>query len=152
METIYLTTIIKAPIEICFDLARDIDAHQLSTSKTQEKVIAGKMSGLCELGDTITWQAVHFGIRQKLTVKITQMNKPFSFEDQMQQGIFASMKHIHHFKTVENTTIMTDEFIFEAPLGILGIIAEKLFLKTYMTNFLKVRNETLKSLAELHKK
>ncbi|GEN71408.1 hypothetical protein CLA01_14800 [Chryseobacterium lathyri] len=42
MATIYLETLIKADIHKVFDLARDIDLHQKSTSKTNEKAIAGR--------------------------------------------------------------------------------------------------------------
>jgi len=148
MTTIHLTTFINAPISVCFDLARDIDAHQLSTSRTKEKAIAGRLTGLCEEGDVITWKAVHFGIPQKLTVRITKLIKPNYFEDEMTKGAFSSMRHKHLFEEKENGTIMKDEFEFKAPFGILGTIAEKLFLRSYMTRFLKERNSFLKSLAE----
>src|SRR5579885_574846 len=146
MSLIQLTTIIDAPIEICFDLARSVDAHMVSTAHTKEKAIAGRTSGLFELGDTITWQAVHFGITQKLSVQITEMQEPFYFKDEMTKGIFASMKHKHYFETENGTTKMTDEFFFKAPLGILGRLAEKLFLEKYMRQLLVRRNEILKAL------
>ena len=148
MPTIHLTTIINAPIETCFDVARDVDVHQLSTSQTKEKAIAGRTSGLCEKGDVITWEAIHFGIKQKLTVCITEMEKYSMFEDEMTKGAFAYMKHKHQFDSVDEGTRMTDEFVFKAPFGILGRIAEKLFLTSYMTKFLLKRNRLLKSLAE----
>ena len=148
MATIYLTTFIEAPVQICFDLARDIDVHQLSTSKTKKKAIKGRMPGLCEKGDVITSQAFHFGIKQKLTVKITKMEPFLYFEGEMVKGAFSSMRHKHSFEVDKTGTKMTDEFFFKAPLGIFGSIAEKLFLIKYMTNFLKGRNSILKSLAE----
>jgi hypothetical protein len=64
-----LTTIINAPIEICFDLSRSIDLHQQSTQQTHEKAIAGRTTGLIELNEFVTWQATHFLITQKLTSK-----------------------------------------------------------------------------------
>jgi ligand-binding SRPBCC domain-containing protein len=148
MPTIKLTTIINAPIEICFDLSRDIDIHQQSTTKSKEIAIAGKTSGLCELNDEITWQARHFGIKQKLTVKITQMQKPYFYQDKMLKGAFKSLEHNHHFESNETQTIMKDVFGFESPLGILGVLVNKLFLTKYMTNFLKMRNQFLKEMAE----
>jgi len=54
MVTIYLETLIKADIHKVFDLARDIDLHQKSTSKTNEKAIAGRTSGLIEENETVT--------------------------------------------------------------------------------------------------
>ena|SRR5436190_15201912 len=148
MATIYITTFIEAPVQTCFDLARNIDAHQLSTSGTKVKVIAGRTSGLREEGDVITWQAVHFGIKQKLTVKVIKVEPFVYFEDEMIKGAFSSMTHKHSFEAHKKGTNMTDELTFKAPFGIFGSMAEKLFLKKYLTNFLKERNRILKSLAE----
>ena len=61
MPTIYLSTFIRATPTTTFDLSRSIDLHQISTKQTQEKVIAGRMSGLIELGESVTWRAKHFG-------------------------------------------------------------------------------------------
>ena len=74
MPTIDLKTEIKAKIEICFDLSCSIDLHTLSTSKTNEKAIDGRTSGLIVLDDFITWEATHFVVRQQLTSKITQLS------------------------------------------------------------------------------
>ncbi len=61
MPTIHLETIIRAPIDRCFDLMRNVEAHTLSTSKTHERAVAGKKSGLLTAGDEVTWGAVHLG-------------------------------------------------------------------------------------------
>ncbi|HPH47412.1 MAG TPA: SRPBCC family protein, partial [Chryseolinea sp.] len=98
MTTINLTTEIKATIERCFDLSRDVDAHKLSAKDTNEKAVSGRTSGLCELGDTVTWEAKHFGVIQNLTIEITQFNRPSFFEDKMVKGAFKSMRHQHHFE------------------------------------------------------
>lgn len=148
MAKINLITFIDASADIVFDLARDVDAHQLSTSTTKERAIAGRTSGLCQKDDIITWEAIHFGIKQRLTVRITKMNKPLVFEDEMVKGAFKSMKHVHTFKSEKNGTEMTDEFEYEVPLGFLGKLADSLFLKRYMTKFLSERNSVLKQMAE----
>lgn len=148
MTIIHLTTFIDAPVQTCFDLARNIDVHKQSASKTKEKAIAGRITGLCEEGDLITWEAFHFGFKQRLTVKITRMEPFVYFEDEMIKGAFSSMKHKHSFEVYQTGTKMTDAFEFKAPLGIFGIIAEKIFLARYMTEFLKERNKVIKSLAE----
>ncbi|MAC93916.1 MAG: hypothetical protein CMC96_00295 [Flavobacteriales bacterium] len=48
----------------------------------------------------------------------------------------------------ETTTLMIDLFHFEAPLGPLGHLANVLFLKRYMKNFLLERNRAIKQKAE----
>lgn len=94
MPKIELQTEIKAERKIVFDLSRSIDLHQLSTAKTDEKAIAGKTSGLIDLGESVTWRAKHFGIYQNLTSKITEFESPNFFVDEMLKGAFKSFKHV----------------------------------------------------------
>ena len=148
MTTIKLLTKIKAPIDICFDVSRDIKVHELSTKNTNERAVAGKTSGLCELNDEITWQATHFGVRQRLSVKIIKVNRPIFFEDIMLKGAFNSMRHEHHFKQVDDFTEMIDIFNYKVPFGFLGNLFDKLLLKKYMTKFLTTRNQIIKEVSE----
>jgi len=148
MSKIYLETIINADIQTVFDLSRDIDLHQKSTFKTGEKAIAGKTSGLIELGETVTWRAKHLGFYQTHTSKITEMEKPNKFTDIMLKGRFKSFKHQHIFKKEGKNTIMTDILEFESPFGIIGKLFNKFFLKNYMKNFLLERNKIIKNTAQ----
>lgn len=88
MPKIVISTVINAPIQRCFDLARSIDFHQYTSARTGERAIAGTMSGLINKGETVTWKAKHFGITQTLTSVISEMNPPFMFEDCMLKGAF----------------------------------------------------------------
>jgi len=148
MPTIHLETYIKAHQQIVFDLARSIDLHQISTAHTNEKAVGGKVSGLIELGESVTWEARHFGIVQRLTSKVTEMNPPDYFVDEMVSGAFRSFKHEHIFIAKREGTLMTDIFSYVSPLGFLGIIADKLFLSAYMTKLLVIRNEAIRQHAE----
>jgi ligand-binding SRPBCC domain-containing protein len=148
MPKIELLTNINAPIQTVFDLSRSIDLHMESTKQTGEQAIAGKTSGLIELGETVTWRAKHFGIRQDLTSKITEFNSPTFFVDEMVRGTFKSIRHEHRFSEVDAHTVMKDVFVFESPFGILGKLANWLILKRYMTNLLTKRNQVIKDTAE----
>lgn len=149
MPTIYLETLIKASVERCFDLSLSVDLHQGSMAHTRERAVAGVTSGLMDLGDTVTWEAVHFGIKQHLTSKITELERPGRFVDEMVKGIFQEMRHVHEFvPQADDSTLMRDAFAFRAPLGLLGRLAEALFLTRYMHRLLTSRNQYLKRLAE----
>ena len=148
MPLIQLETKIEAPPHRVFDLARSIDAHVESTVATKERAIAGRTTGLIEPGETVTWEARHFGVRQRLTVRVTAFDRPHAFSDEMTRGAFASMRHSHQFLPDGTGTLMKDEFHFSAPLGPLGRIAEWIFLTRYMASFLRSRNQALKELAE----
>src|SRR5688572_13770876 len=121
MPLIELTTAIHAPIERCFDLARSIDLHKLSTAGTNEEAIAGVTSGLIGEGQRVTWRAKHFGIAQTLTSEITQFQYPYRFRDEMMKGAFRMIKHDHLFERSGDKTVMRDKFEFKSPGWILGI-------------------------------
>lgn len=148
MPKIELEISINAPIHRCFDLIRSIDLHQLSTAKTKEYPIAGRMSGLIEVGETVTWRAKHFGIWQNLTSIITEMDSPVYFCDEMLKGAFKSFRHEHHLSVVNNQTIIKDIFIFQSPFGIIGQLFNHLVLTNYMRQFLIERNKVIKQVAE----
>ncbi|MFT9849281.1 SRPBCC family protein [Aneurinibacillus sp. REN35] len=48
MPTIYHELFIGAPIALCFDLARDVDVHTRTVSRTKEMAVGGVTSGLLE--------------------------------------------------------------------------------------------------------
>ena len=148
MPTIRLETSIDASPERCFDLSLSVDLHRRSVAHTHERPIAGVTSGVMKLGDTVTWEAVHFGIRQHLTSKITAYERPYRFTDEMIRGPFQEITHIHEFVRQPSGTLMIDLFTFCAPFGILGRLAETLILTRYMKGLLLTRNRYLKQVAE----
>lgn len=148
MPTIRLETYIAASAERCFDLSLNVDLHHHSVARTHERPVAGVTTGVMKLGDTVTWEAIHFGVKQHLTSKITAYERPHRFTDEMTQGIFQEMKHLHEFVPQAERTLMIDLFTFRAPLGILGRLAEMLFLTRYMRGLLLTRNTYLKQVAE----
>ncbi|MRI00032.1 cell division protein [Kriegella sp. EG-1] len=151
MPRIKLQTEIKASKRIVFDLSRSIDLHKIATEHTNEIAIAGKTSGQIGMDESVTWKAKHFGIYQKLTSKITAFERPNLFVDEMVKGAFKSFRHEHYFENFNGGTLMTDSFDYESPLGVLGKLADKLFLQKYMTDLLVKRNRIVKEFAETDK-
>jgi ligand-binding SRPBCC domain-containing protein len=149
MPELCLHTTINAPIHIVFDLARSIDLHILSLEHTNEKAVAGRMTGLVEKGETVTWRAKHLGVTQELTSLITDVETHHYFADELVKGAFHHFKHEHFFEKLEDgSTLMKDIFDYTSPLGILGKLVDFLFLEKYMTRLLEQRNLTLKQVAE----
>ncbi|AXG74118.1 cell division protein [Flavobacterium arcticum] len=148
MPVIKIETYIAADIQVVFNLSQSIDLHLVSASQTNEKAIAGKTTGLIGLGESVTWQARHFGINQRLSIVIAEFEEPYYFADEMTKGAFAAMRHEHTFKQIGDKVLMTDVFKYKSPLGILGKLADVLFLERYMRKFLMKRNRVLKEIAE----
>ena len=148
MQTVMVETSIHASPQQCFDAARDLDLHMKSVAGTKETAVAGRTSGLIELGEEVTWRARHFGIMQHFTSKITAFDPPRYFQDAMQRGAFNSFVHDHFFVGREGYTSMKDVLVFSAPAGLLGRIAEKLILRRYLERLLVRRAVTIKEAAE----
>ena len=147
-------TVIDAPIERCFDLARSVEVHLVANIHSGEQALAigGITSGLPELSQQVTWRAKHFGVWQNLTSQFTAMQPPIYFQATMVKGIFRSMQADHYFRALPSgATEMKDLFRVAAPLPILGPLAEGLFLRGYMLALLRERNSVIKQIAESDK-
>jgi ligand-binding SRPBCC domain-containing protein len=148
MGLIRIVTEIAAPIEQCFDLARDIDFHTRSFEATGERAVAGRSTGLIELGESVTWEARHLGIRQRFTAKVTMFDRPRFFRDEMTAGAFRSFAHDHLFESCDGLTVMTDEVDFRSPFGPLGWLVDRLFVAGYLRRLLDGRCQAIKREAE----
>lgn len=148
MPVIHLQTLIKAPVDVVFNLSRSVDLHKSSMAHHQEKIVDGVRSGLMKKGDIVTWQAKHLFQVRKLKVTITEMNPPAFFADEMVEGDFKRMRHEHFFEPTTEGTRMIDQFSFESPYGVLGKIINVVFLEQYMTRLLLERNNEIKRTAE----
>ena len=144
-----ITTDIQAPIQTCFDLARDIGFHVRSLEHTNERAIAGRTDGLIELGETVTWQAKHLGMTRRMTVKITAMDRPTHFRDEQTDGPFKHFIHDHFFEDLGNgMTRMRDVIDFASPYGALGRIVDRVYLASYLEKLITQRGLAIKAKAE----
>jgi ligand-binding SRPBCC domain-containing protein len=149
VTSLVVVTRIEAPLDVCFDLARSIEAHNESSAFTQERAVEpGRTGGLLELGDLVTFEAVHFGFRQRFTAKITEVDRPHRFVDELVKSRFRRLRHIHDFRFLHGATIMTDALEWLSPFGPLGRIADLVAVKRHMREFLVRKQGVLKAMAE----
>ena len=87
-------------------------------------------------------------MRQRLTVKVVEFERPRLFVDEMTEGNFKTFKHIHEFTENNGVTLMRDTLIWTSPLGILGKIVDRLLLERHLGNLVSTRNARLKEIAE----
>ena len=149
MPTIDLALDVRAPRERCFDLARSVDVHTVSAGATREAAIAGRTAGLISLGEEVTWRARHLGRWHTMTNRITALERPVHFRDEMVRGPFAWIVHDHRFLDLGNgTTRMEESFRYAAPYGLLGRAVERIVLTRHLRRFLEERNRVIRDLAE----
>jgi ligand-binding SRPBCC domain-containing protein len=146
---IVIDTFIRAPVEVCFDLALSVEAHAESAAFSGERVVEpGRLTGTLQSGDMITFEGKHFGVRQRFSARIGAMDRPRFFVDDMVKGMFKRLNHVHEFHPHEGGTLMRDILEWETPLGVLGRIADRLFLRRHMTWFVATKQSHLKVMAE----
>jgi len=146
MTRIVVDTFIAAPREVCFDLALDVGAHAKSAAFSGERVVEpGRTAGILQLGELVTFEGRHFGIRQRFTAKIIELDRPRRFADEMVRGAFRRLRHVHEFHERDGGTLMRDTLDWEAPLG---FIADPLFLRRHMRWFVATKQRGLKQIAE----
>lgn len=144
MVTIVLTTRIHASADACFALSLSVDAHTSSMGASGERAVDGVTSGALRAGDTVTWQARHFGLPFRMTSQITAYDPPRRFVDEQQSGPFRSWWHEHRFEQHDGWTEMTDVVAYRSPLGPVGRAVDALGLRRYLTGLLMTRNAWLK--------
>jgi len=138
-----LTTVIPASPGQCFELSLSVDAHTASMADSGERAVAGVVSGVMGLGDTVTWRARHFGIPFVMTSRISEHEAPNRFVDEQESGPFRRWRHEHRYESVPEGTLMTDTVEFESPAGPLGRAVDRLVLHRYLTRLLEQRNRWL---------
>lgn len=142
-----VTTALPTPPALAFGLSVDIDEHLASMAASGEQAIAGVTTGGIGLGESVTWRARHFGIWFTMTSRITEWDPPRSFVDEQVHGPFARFRHEHRFEEVETGTQMVDDITFDAPMGPIGDLVERIVLGDYLRRLIEERNRHLAAAA-----
>lgn len=101
-----------------------------------------------DLGQEVTWEAFHWGIRWRMTSRVTELDCPTWFVDEMVRGPFVSFRHEHRFEEIDEGTRMQDLVEFQAASGLLRSVADRVAAKR-LRRLLAVRNNLIRSSAEL---
>ena len=151
MGEVVIETRIRAPIELCFDLARDVSVHTESAAFSSERVVdPGRTQGLLELGDIVAFEGRHFGFTQRFVAQITAVDRPHRFVHEMIEGTFKWLRHVHEFDSKDGLTIMHDTLEWKPPFGLIGSLVDLLFLRRHMRWFVATKQSALKRIAEKH--
>jgi ligand-binding SRPBCC domain-containing protein len=151
MPTIHLTTFIAAPIERVFDLSRNLTIYKTLMQDRKETMSSGAATNLVSQGETMTFQAKHLGKTRLVTTRVVEIQKPNSFVQEQVKGDLLHFKHEHHFKAVENGTILIDMIDFDGPRDFIGKVIGKLYLKGYLEKLIHKRNTVIQQYAESEK-
>jgi ligand-binding SRPBCC domain-containing protein len=143
---IEVVTFVNAAPEVVFDLELDVDQHAASLPGSRETATTSTGRRYLALGDEVTFHARHFGLRWRMTSRITVHERPHRFVDEQTRGPFRTLRHEHRFHGLGAAgTQMTDRMTVSAPPG---PVATRLLIAPYLRRLLRQRAAHIKRVAE----
>ncbi|WP_272151573.1 SRPBCC family protein [Tenacibaculum aiptasiae] len=109
------------------------------TSKVDKKAYAGQI---------ITYKVgILPGVKSSWVTEITQVKDEQFFIDEQRFGPYKMWHHEHWFEELsEGKTLMKDKISYKIPFGLLGHIAQSVFIKRQLKNIFEHRYSTLEKL------
>ncbi|MEP7257158.1 MAG: cell division protein [Flavitalea sp.] len=148
MPNLHLTTFVAAPVGRVFDLSRNLAVCKYVFHSRKEIFTSGAGSTLLVSGETATITAKHAGKTRSCMLRLTDLRKPLLFVEEQVKGDMQHFRHEHHFKEVNNGTIMIDMIEFGMPRDIIGKLLAKIYLAKYIEELVLKRHEAIKLYAE----
>jgi len=83
--------------------------------------------------------------------EITHVQEPYYFVDEQRFGPYSLWHHQHHFKEIAEGLEMIDIVSYKVPLGILGDIANALFVRKRLEHIFNYRYQALEEMFPVRK-
>lgn len=140
---------INAPADIVFNFHTDPNnLLKITPSFINVKLESYTSAGL---GQEVIVSIKSAGLpARKSHIRFFEYDFPSRLSDMQIEGPFKSMKQIREFVKSGEHTILTDTFIYELPLGIIGSIADMLIIRHITKKMFKLRQKRTKELLEKH--
>jgi ligand-binding SRPBCC domain-containing protein len=98
---------------------------------------------------TYPGQVITYTVRPVLGIplfwmtEITQVSEGRYFIDEQRVGPYRIWHHQHHFKAVEDGVEMTDVVHYQLPLGFIGALAHRIFVRRQLESIFEFRRQKL---------
>lgn len=79
------------------------------------------------------------GIKIKWVTIITEVSEPRYFVDEQHQGPYRLWRHQHRMQPIDGGIEMTDTVYYEPPFGIIGRLANSLFIRKQLNDIFDYR-------------
>ena len=87
------------------------------------------------------------GVKSSWVTEITQVEDKSFFIDEQRFGPYKMWHHEHWFESIDGSkTIMKDKISYKLPFGVLGLIAQNIFIKKQLKQIFNYRFNTLETL------
>lgn len=143
MAQVVLERVIRVTPSEAFAASLDPALHVESMARYGETMVKGPDGGVFTEGSTVTWRARHFGVPFHLSSIVFDIDPPHRFCDRQIKGPFGAFHHEHVFEEHPQGTLMRDTITFRSPVGPIGRLVDRLFMREYMRRLIDERNQTL---------
>ena len=86
------------------------------------------------------------GIKLNWVTEITHVREKLFFVDEQRRGPYRIWHHEHHFREVEGGVEMRDILHYRVPFGVLGMLADHLFVKRKVRGIFSFREKRIREL------
>ena len=97
-------------------------------------------------GTLIEYRISLFGLPMKWRTEILEFEPPEHFIDLQIKGPYALWHHSHRFEECEGGTLMTDQVDYRPPMGVLGGLANTLFVQRTLARIFRHRMQQVNML------
>ncbi|HET9057380.1 MAG TPA: SRPBCC family protein [Chitinophagaceae bacterium] len=139
---------IPADIEEVWDFFSRPDNLALITPPEMNFAITSpNLSNKIYAGEIITYKIKPIaGISLTWVTEITQVKDKAYFADEQRKGPYALWRHEHFFNQIEGGVEMTDRVYYKIPMGLLGDIANPLFVYPKLKSIFTYRFKKIETL------
>lgn len=143
-----VVSVVDAEPARVFDLKLDVGVHTDAMRDSGETATTSSGRDRLTLGDEVTFHGRHFGVRWRMTSRISACQRPRHFVDEQTRGPFRAMRHEHYFEDLGGgRTRMIDRMTVSAPFGPVGAVVTRVVLVPYLRRLLTRRAAHIRQVA-----
>lgn len=128
-------------------LIRPVNVVRLSPPDVQVRLVEGP--AVVQLGSIVTIEARNFGIRQRFSVRITELEEDERLTDEQIEGPFRYYRHSRRLERSSNGSRLVEVVEFSPPGGMLGMLLTPERLQRYVAELHQYRVSAMRSLLEV---
>jgi len=111
---------------------------KITTDDLPEKIYPGMI---------ISYRVAPFGgIKMTWVTEITHVSENRYFVDEQRIGPYSLWHHEHHLELIPGGVLMTDIISYRPPMGFLGRIANRLFIRRQLDSIFRYREQVVDSI------
>lgn len=138
---------LNIPLELAWDFfSSPENLAKITPPHMGFKITSGKPEKMY-VGQIISYKVAPFpGLKTNWVTEITHVSEGRFFVDEQRFGPYRMWHHEHHFEVGNGKVFMTDRVSYKLPMGFLGRIAHRLFVKKQLEQIFEYREVTLEKL------